>query len=126
MSGLVNERPDVDLDAAADLPDETGQPTSRLGTSADVVTGSNQLGLLHQDAMGRPENTCMDWTSSTAQNVFVWAGHAWLSGGLANWIAAHAERSCRPGVNLASSGVSDGSSIGAGGGWGGIYCFLAR
>jgi len=106
-----------------DLPDETGEPTSILGSSADVITGSNKLGLLHRDAEGKPENTCMDWTDSSLERVFIMTGHAWLSGGLANWIEAHSELTCIPGVNLASTGVSDGSSIGSGGGWGGFYCF---
>jgi hypothetical protein len=123
VSGLVADRPIGDPATVNDLPDETGERTSPLGTTADVLTGSNKLGLLHQDAGGMPKNTCNDWTDATLQDVFVMSGHAWLSGGVENWIAAHAQRSCVPGVNLASTGVTDGSSIGAGGGWGGIYCF---
>jgi hypothetical protein len=123
VSGLIAERPVGDAATVNDLPDETGEPTSTLGTTADVLTGSNKLGLLHPDAAGMPKNTCNDWTDATLQDVFVMSGHAWLSGGVENWIAAHAQRSCLPGVNLASTGVTDGSSIGAGGGWGGLYCF---
>jgi hypothetical protein len=78
------------------------------------------LGLLKSDD---PRNTCMDWTDRTLENVQLTAGHTWLAGGIANWIDAHPELSCRPGVKLDSTGVSDGTSIGAGGGWGGFYCF---
>jgi hypothetical protein len=125
VSGLIAERPLGDPATVNDLPDETGEPTSPLGTTADVLTGSNKLGLLHQQAEGHPENTCMDWTDATVERAYVMSGHAWLSGGLENWIEAHAQRSCLPGVNLTSTGVTDGSSIGAGGGWGGLYCFAA-
>lgn len=123
VSGLIADRPLGDPETVNDLPDETGEPTSPLGTTADAITGSNQLGLLHQNAEGMPRNTCNDWTDATLRDVFIMSGHAWLSGGIENWIAAHNERTCVPGVNLASTGVSDGSSIGAGGGWGGFYCF---
>lgn len=120
VSGLVNERPAGDASAVNDLPDETGEGTSSLGSSYDAITGSNKLGLLKSDD---PRNTCMDWTDRALENVQVTAGHTWLAGGIANWIEAHPERSCVPGVKLDSSGVSDGTSIGAGGGWGGFYCF---
>jgi hypothetical protein len=123
IGGLIADRPMGDPETVNDLPDETGEGTSQLGSTADAITGSNQLGLLHADAAMDAANTCNDWTDATLERVFVQAGHTWLSGGLANWISAHAERSCVPGVNLNSTGVSDGSSIGSGGGWGGFYCF---
>jgi len=120
-SGLLADRPVGDPSVVNDLPDETGQPTSPLGSSYDAVTGSNTNGTLYYP--NDPRSTCMDWTSATLENVLVVCGHAWLANGLGNWIAAHPERSCIPGVNLASNGGNDGSSIGAGGGWGGFYCF---
>ena len=120
VASLIAERPNGDIDAVSDLPDETGNGTMGLGTSYDVITGSNKLGLLKYDD---PEHTCMDWTDGSLDNVLVTAGHTWLAGGIGNWIDAHAELSCRPGVKLDSPGISDGTSIGAGGGWGGIYCF---
>jgi len=121
---LAGDRPAGDPAAVNDLPDETGQPTSPLGTSYDVITGSTKAGTLFYPD---PKNTCMDWSSNTLQNVLVVAGHAWLAGGIGNWISAHPERSCVPGVNLMSnSGSGDGSSIGAAGGWGGFYCFALQ
>jgi hypothetical protein len=65
----------------------------------------------------------MDWSDASIERVQVICGHSWLAGGLGNWIEAHPELSCRPGVNLESSGAGDGTSIGAAGGWGGFYCF---
>jgi hypothetical protein len=120
-NGLLSDRPMGDSAAIGDLPDEKGNGTMQLGTSYDAITGSNRFGMLYYAS--EPRNTCMDWTSSTLVNVLVVCGHTWLSGGISNWIEAHPERSCLPGVSLASSGVADGSSIGAAGGWGGFYCF---
>lgn len=119
-NGLIAERPVGDSDAVNDLPDETGAGTSHLGSTWDAITGSNKLGLLYGPD---PVNTCADWTDATLEGIFLSCGHTWLAGELANWIEAHSERSCAPGVNLASNGTSDGSSIGSGGGWGGFYCF---
>jgi hypothetical protein len=120
LSGLINERPAGESAAVNDLPDETGEGTSHLGSTYDAITGSNKLGLLKYDD---PKNTCMDWTNNTLVNVQITSGHTWLAGGIANWIEAHPELTCVPGVKLDSAGVSDGTSIGAGGGWGGFYCF---
>lgn len=43
-----------------------------------------------------------------------------------NWKNSHAVTSCRPGVNIVQGGRGDGSSVGAGGGWGAIYCFALQ
>jgi hypothetical protein len=120
-AGLLAERPLGDPAAVNDLPDENGDPTSPLGSTYDAVTGSNMNGTLYYP--GDPRSTCMDWTNATLENVLVVCGHAWLANGIGHWIAAHPTRSCIPGVNLSSNGSNDGSSIGAGGGWGGFYCF---
>jgi hypothetical protein len=120
-AGLLGaDRPIGDPETVNDLPDETGEKTSLLGSTYDAVTGSNTSGrLYYPDA----KNTCLDWTNNTLEAVLIMCGHAWLATGVANWIQAHPERSCVPGVNIMSNGTSDGSSIGAGGGWGGFYCF---
>jgi hypothetical protein len=122
VAGLVaGDRPLGDPDAVNDLPDETGQGTMHLGSTYDVITGSTTAGTLYYPD---PKQTCMDWTNATLENVLVLCGHAWLAGGIGNWVSAHPERSCVPGVNLMSNGgMGDGSSIGAAGGWGGFYCF---
>lgn len=122
VSGLIADRPQGDPDAVNDLPDETGEGTRHLGSSNDVLTGSNKLGLL-EDPNADPRNTCMDWTDAAIDRVRISTGHSWLISDVDNWMNAHYELSCKPGVRLDSGGVSDGSSIGAGGGWGGFYCF---
>jgi len=118
--GLLRDRPLGDPEVVNDLPDETGDGTSPLGSTYDAVTGTNRQGRLYYTD---PRNTCLDWTNNTLENVLVMCGHSWLATGISHWAEAHPERSCRPGVNIMSGGVSDGSSIGAGGGWGGFYCF---
>jgi hypothetical protein len=119
--GLLGaDRPVGDADTVNDLPDETGQGTSVLGSTYDAITGTNRAGQLY---LTDPRNTCMDWTNKSLEAVVIMCGHAWLGTGVGHWIEAHGARSCVPGVNLQSNGTSDGSSIGAGGGWGGFYCF---
>jgi hypothetical protein len=119
--GLLGaDRPVGDADTVNDLPDETGEGTSVLGSTYDAITGTNRAGQLY---LNDPRNTCMDWTNKTLEAVVIMCGHAWLGTGVGHWLEAHGARSCVPGVNLQSNGTSDGSSIGAGGGWGGFYCF---
>ncbi len=121
IGGLVAERPRGDPAVVNDLPDESGNATSSLGSTWDAITGSNKLGRIYYP--DNPEHTCNNWTDNTLENVQVFCGHAWLVGGVDNWIEAHPERSCKPGVDLKSNGAGDGSSIGSSGGWGGFYCF---
>jgi hypothetical protein len=122
LAGLTSgDRPAGDAQTVNDLPDEHGTPLTTLGDSHDVMTGSTAAGRFDGTSA---VNTCNDWTNSGAgtQNA-VRCGHSWpaLSGN--NWIRAHQLRGCSPGVNLVQNGPGTGTSVGAGGGWGGIYCF---
>jgi hypothetical protein len=120
-AGLISgDRPAGDAQAVADLPDETGEGTRRLGDTHDVITGSDRAGRVR--FAGVTANTCDDWTSTTARGT-VGVGHSWPAMSGRNWIEAHTQRSCAAGVSLVQNGPGDGSSIGAGGGWGGFYCF---
>jgi hypothetical protein len=119
VAGLLAERPAGDPEVINDLPDETGEGTSRLGHSS-AITGSNPMGRLY---FPEAKNTCNDWTSNTLEAVFVMCGHPWLTAGAGNWVQSHPERSCIPGVRTGDAGNGDGSSIASGGGWGGFYCF---
>lgn len=121
--GLVSgNRPAGDAQAVNDLPDETGQGTRRLGDTHDVVTGSNRMGRLRFNGMA---NTCNDWTSTAGRGP-VGMGHSWPAGSGMHWIEVHTEPSCAAGVNLVQNGPGNGTSIGAGGGWGGFYCFALQ
>ena len=117
---MMGNRPVGDSAAVNDLPDETGQGTKRLGDTHDVITGTNTMGQLRYP--GNLANTCMDWTSATGAAT-VGFGHAWPASSGMHWAEVHTGRSCAAGVNLVQNGGGNGSSIGAGGGWGGIYCF---
>jgi hypothetical protein len=121
VAGLISaDRPAGDPQVVNDLPDETGQGTRRLGDTHDVITGSNRQGRLRYP--GNLDNTCQDWTS-TAVRGQIGMGHSWPAGSGRHWIEVHIERSCAAGVNLVQNGPGNQSSIGSGGGWGGIYCF---
>jgi hypothetical protein len=118
---MTGNRPMGDAAAVNDLVDEKGmgKPPAAPNDTHDVITGTNNRGTLRGTRM---EDTCNDWTSTTARGT-VGIGHAWPAGSGMNWMQAHTESSCAAGVNLVQNGPGNGSSIGAGGGWGGIYCF---
>ena len=118
---VTGNRPAGDGQAVADLPDESGQGTRSMGDTHDVITGSNRMGRL---ADTDPVRTCQDWTSLQGRGVQI--GHSWPAGSGMHWIVAHTEPSCAAGVNLVQNGPGNGSSIGAGGGWGGFYCFALQ
>jgi hypothetical protein len=129
-AGLTTgNRPAGDPQAVADLVDETGRgrPTSGPNDTHDTITGSNRMGRLKATG-NNPLHTCQDWTTAAppvgAMRPQIGFGHSWpsnVSG--VHWIEVHTGRSCVPGVNLVSGGGGDGSSIGAGGGYGAFYCF---
>ncbi len=122
LTGLLQERPDGDPATVSDLPNELGEPLTIFGDSHDILTGSNEQGML-DDA--DPVATCQDWTSAVGPGSEnrVRLGHSWPAQSGTNWIRAHRARGCAPGVNLTQNGPGVGDTVGAGGGWGGIYCF---
>jgi hypothetical protein len=151
IEGLLNERPDGDPQSADDLPDEYGVPNSSLGDSHDTLTGSNAEGRLPDGA--DENDTCLDWTSRAGEDSGdqIMCGHSWprcamseqgcdgemMGGGFpfpfpggafgngSGWISDHPVAGCKPGVNFIQNGPGDMSTqtVGAGGGYGGIYCF---
>ncbi|MBK7538013.1 MAG: hypothetical protein IPI49_22100 [Myxococcales bacterium] len=118
---LAGDRPMGDAATINDLPDENGTPLKSLGDTHDILTGSNTMGRLDGN---NAAVTCNDWTDASAgtPNV-VRLGHSWPAASGTHWIRAHTARGCSPGVNLVQDGPGTGTSVGAGGGWGGIYCF---
>ena len=122
VAGLIaGNRPAGDAQTVSDLPDENGTPLTQFGDSHDVLTGSNTSGRFDGSSQ---INTCNDWTDASAgvPNT-VRVGHSWPAQSGYHWIRAHTTRGCSPGVNLIQNGPGTGTSVGAGGGWGGIYCF---
>jgi hypothetical protein len=120
--GLLNPRPDGDPQTVDDLPDEFGVPLSSLGDAHDILTASNMDGQLENSD---PVSTCQDWTSAVGpgSQMSVRCGHSWPAMSGQHWIRAHPVGGCAPGVNLVQSGPPMDDTVGAGGGYGGIYCF---
>ena len=125
---LANERPaNADPAIVDDLPNEDGVPNHQPDPNVDPVdnhdtlTGSNPQGQL-------TGHTCDDWTSAVgAPEQKPRIGHSWPrspdSG--RHWSSDHEAGGCAPGANLMGmGGPKPGDySVGAGGGYGAIYCF---
>jgi hypothetical protein len=118
---LAGNRPQGDPQAVNDLVDEKGRgrPSAQPNDTHDVITGTNRQGRL---ATTNRANTCQDWTAASGTGS-IQLGHSWPAGSGASWMTVHTARNCAAGVNLTQNGPGNGQSIGAGGGWGGIYCF---
>lgn len=123
-----------------DLPNEWGVPNHRPDPTKppvdnhDTLTGSDDQGRLYDLTA-----TCKDWTSAlgdTDTEGQPRVGHSWPlkvtgpAGGtgrndLASWMSFLTEAGCKPGINLVDDGQGDRSTktVGAGGGYGGFYCF---
>ncbi|MBE7453670.1 MAG: hypothetical protein HS111_33850 [Kofleriaceae bacterium] len=122
LAGLVaGNRPAGDAATINDLPDEHGTPLTTLGDSHDVLTASNTQGRFDGSSAA---HACNDWTDASPGTAnIVRLGHSWPAMSGQHWIRTHTARGCSPGVNLVQNGPGTGTSVGAGGGWGGIYCF---
>jgi hypothetical protein len=102
----------------------------------DTLTGSGTDGRLFDDEQGGQVATCQDWTSSTLHGATgspmgnggqIPVGHSWPRGANngRHWIFDHSINGCEPGA-LVTPGPGAGGNdfrVGAGGGYGGIYCF---
>lgn len=122
---LANTRPANCATAiCSDLPNESGTPNHQNVDNHDVITGSNAQGKLASTGAG---STCNDWTSAVGATGKPMCGHSWPASSGQSWIAAHNAGGCAPGVNMAQTGGGGGgASVGAMGGYGGIYCFALQ
>jgi hypothetical protein len=127
------------------VPNHQPDPTQPKVDNHDMLTGSNKLGKLYGATA-----TCKDWTAATGNTTTEGkprVGHSWPTttgpggggGGetmaappgpgddkdMANWMSALTEAGCKAGINLVENGAGDQSlkTVGAGGGYGGFYCF---
>jgi len=127
---LQNVRPQGgDPAIADDLPNEDGVPNHQPDATQpevdnhDTLTGSDMLGNF-----SGIDATCSDWTSAVGEeDVRPRVGHSWprtLDMGR-HWISEHEAGGCAPGVNITGGGGPQPGdfTVGAGGGYGGIYCF---
>lgn len=76
--------------------------------------------------------SCEDWTSTTATSAGsgggggrggIMLGHSWPARSGEHWATSHAGHQCAAGTNFIQDGSGDASTVGGGGGYGGIYCF---
>jgi len=136
---IVNDFPNED-----GVPNHAPDPTQPQVDNHDTLTGTNAMGQLF-DA----QSTCLDWTANAgdkAREGQPRVGHSWPrfggpggggrpgggrpdpsggDGSPANWMSSLHESGCAPGVNLVEMGppMADSTTVGSGGGYGGIYCF---
>ena len=50
-------------------------------------------------------------------------GHSWPAGSGQHWATSHGGHNCAAGTNFIQDGPGSPDSVGAGGGYGGFYCF---
>jgi len=72
--------------------------------------------------------SCDDLTSTTANppggmGGGLRLGHTWPAQSGQSWQTVHGVQSCAAGTNFVQNGPGNGNSVGAGGGYGAIYCF---
>ncbi|MDD9970396.1 MAG: hypothetical protein OXR73_29430 [Myxococcales bacterium] len=150
---LAGDRPAGDAQTINDLPNEFGEGLKMMGDTHDILTGSNAMGMLDSPEPENTCNNWTSTTVMPIGGGFglpdgfdfedlfagfgsrdggvgfggrpggLRVGHSWPAISGQNWIASHSETSCAAGVNLVQNGPGDGSSVGAGGGWGAFYCF---
>lgn len=118
--------------------DENGEdirPTAQVDNH-DTLTGSDAQGRLFDDGEEGRIATCEDWTSNTLRgdegNLFgeggqVPVGHSWprSNNNGRHWMSDHTINGCEPGFDIdGGAGAPAGDfRVGAGGGYGAIYCF---
>jgi len=109
---------------AAMFTDENGAPVSADTNTVDnhdMLTGSDAAGKLK----GTYAETCNDWTSFDDKLGKPWIGHAWPrtpSNGR-NWVSDHQAGGCGKGIDTRKQASNGTPTVGAGGGYGGFYCF---
>jgi hypothetical protein len=123
--------------------DENGEDARRPGQdNHDTLTGSDSCGKLYDDGKSGSIASCAGWTSKTLHGKEgnlagiggqIPVGHSWPRDfGFGNdpavggrWIDDHTISGCEPGFEFhGAAGAPAGDfRVGAGGGYGGFYCF---
>jgi hypothetical protein len=124
-AALLQARPQgADPAILNDFPNEFGVPNHNPdGTIIDnhnVLTGSNTMGNLNST---NKSDTCQDWTSSVASGGRPRCGVSWPRSTIIHWISVLNEGGCAPGVTPPGADSGPSGTVGALGGYGGIYCF---
>jgi hypothetical protein len=86
-----------------------------------MLTGSDATGKLR----GTYAETCNDWTSFDESLGKPWIGHAWprTPNNGRNWVSEHQAGGCGKGIDTKRQASNGTATVGAGGGYGGFYCF---
>jgi len=129
----------ADPELADMFTDEQGEPVrpNQQIDNHDTLTGSGTDGRLFDDGGDGSVATCEDWTSSTLRGQQgrpgmggggqIPVGHAWprSANNGRHWIDDHTINGCEPGPDIdGGMGAQAGDfRVGAGGGYGGFYCF---
>jgi hypothetical protein len=124
-AALLQPRPQgADPAIINDFPNEFGVPNHNPdGTVIDnhnVLTGSNTMGNLMST---NKSDTCQDWTSSVSTGGRPRCGVSWPRSSIIHWISVLNEGGCAPGVTPPGADSGPSGTVGALGGYGGIYCF---
>ncbi|HMJ56239.1 MAG TPA: hypothetical protein VK540_29430 [Polyangiaceae bacterium] len=124
-AALLMQRPQgADPAILNDFPNEFGVPNHNPdGTVIDnhnVLTGSNTMGNINGT---NKSDTCQDWTSSVSNGGAPRCGVSWPRSSLIHWISVLNEGGCAPGVTPPGADSGPSGTVGALGGYGGIYCF---
>jgi hypothetical protein len=130
LSEMTADRPPTSYVYRDDLPNEDGTPNHDYDLDGNVNDDDNHDFLTGSGSDGRKFSSdtaagrCNDWTSTTASGK-PWCGHSWpRQGSGTHWIHSIQEGGCQAGFNLAENSIPIGcSTVGCGGGYGGIYCF---
>jgi hypothetical protein len=131
---LLHTRPENgDPAIRDDLPNEEGIPNHQPDPNQPPVDNHHMLtGTDEQGRLYSASATCQDWTTAngSSANGRPQCGLSWPRGGggpmgADNWMTGFDAPGCAPGVDIGSmGGAPPGSnSVGAGGGYGGFYCF---
>jgi hypothetical protein len=126
-AALLNTRPQgADPLIINDLPNEDGVPNhdpdgTGVVDNHNFLTGSNPMGQANGMNLA---DTCQDWTSAAAGGGRPRCGVTWPRVQFVNWIYALNEGGCAPGATP-GGGAQQGpqGTVGALGGYGGLYCF---
>ena len=114
-----------------DLPNEDGVPNHRPDPNLPKVdnhhmlTGSDTDGTLYSTSA-----TCGDWTTADGSSAngrprcgFSWPRSSRASNSGSHWVSGLNAPGCAPGVGTEGKPPAGAITVGAGGGYGGFYCF---
>ncbi len=122
LSQALTTRPTgCDSTICNDLPNEDGVPNHGASgmqvDNHDTLTGSSTMGM---NIAGR---NCRSWTTNATDAGTPQLGHSWPASSGQSWTTVHLAGGCGAGINLQQTGGPNAPTVGAGGGYGGWYCF---